>query len=82
MKCQFYFLSYVFDILVVCKCDQGNIFNIYFHEQMFFQLFMEKGDTGQFLWEIIQFYKQYNFHKQNKLNSKVFFRGMRTDLSV
>ena len=25
-----------------------NFFNIYFHEQIIFQIFVAKGDTGQF----------------------------------
>ena len=35
-------------------------FNIYFHEHMFFQMFVAKGDSGQFFLEVIA-YKQYNF---------------------
>ena len=38
-----------------------NLFNIYLHEQMFFQIFSIKEDTGQLLWEIIA-YEQYKFH--------------------
>ena len=38
-----------------------NFFNIYFHEKMFFQIIVPKGDTGQFFWEIIA-YEHYNFH--------------------
>ena len=45
MKRQFYFLSYVDAILVVCKC--------LFYEQKFFEIFVAKGDTGQFFLEII-----------------------------
>ena len=45
MKFQFYFLFYADDILVVCFQKS---FNIYFHEQMFFQTFVAKGDPGQF----------------------------------
>ena len=47
MKCQVYFLSYVDAILVVCRCIQ-KFFNVYFYEQMFFEIFVAKGDTGQF----------------------------------
>ena len=53
MKCQFYFLSYVDDILVVYRC-------IYFHEQIFFQIFVPRGNTCQFFLEIIA-YEQYRF---------------------
>ena len=26
----------------------GKLFNVYFYEQMFFEIFVVKGDTGQF----------------------------------
>ena len=39
----------------------SEVFNIYFHEQIIFQIFVPKGDTGQFFWEIIV-YEQHNFH--------------------
>ena len=43
-ECQFYF-SY---ILVVCKCIQRNILICTFiYEQMFFEIFVAKGNTGQ-----------------------------------
>ena len=29
------------------------LFNIYIHEQILFQIFVVKGDTGQFFWKII-----------------------------
>ena len=50
MKCQFYFLKYYFDdILVVCRCRYSqNLFNVYFYEQTFFEIFVVKGVTGQF----------------------------------
>ena len=35
-------------------------FNIYFYEQIFFQIFVAKGGTGHFFWKIIA-YKKYNF---------------------
>ena len=38
MKSQFYFLSYVHAILVVCRCIQ-----------MFFEIFVAREDTGQFI---------------------------------
>ena len=50
MKSQFY-LSYVDDILVVSRC-------IYFHEQIFFQIFWQR--ETQFFSEIIT-YEQYRF---------------------
>ena len=37
-----------------------NFFNIYFHEQLFFQIFVARGNTGQVLRNVI--YEQYNFH--------------------
>ena len=33
----------------------------HFHEQMVFAIFVAKGDTDQFFWEITA-YEQYNFH--------------------
>ena len=30
-----------------------NFFNVYFYEQMFFEIFVAMGDTGQFFLEII-----------------------------
>ena len=47
MKCQFYFLSYVDDFLVVCRCIQIILY------QIIFVTFVAKGDKGQFFWEII-----------------------------
>ena len=47
MKYHFYFSSYVILllILVVCRCIQINVF---FYEQMFFEIFVAKGDTDYF----------------------------------
>ena len=45
MNCQFLFLSYVDDM----QMYSDKFFNIYFHEQMFFQIFVAKADTVQFL---------------------------------
>ena len=39
-------------ILVACRCIQRN-FLMFFYEQMFFEIFVAKGDTGQFFLEII-----------------------------
>ena len=36
-------------------------FNIYSNEQMFFQIFVAKVDTGQFFYKIAA-YEQNNFH--------------------
>ena len=55
MKCQFYFLSYIDDILVVCGCILCKFFNIYFHEQMFFQIFLTKGGARQLFLEVIAY---------------------------
>ena len=60
MKCQFHFLTHVDDGgLQMCS---DKFFNIYSHEfRMFFQIFVCKGDTGQFFGET-RAYEQYNFH--------------------
>ena len=61
MKIQFYFLSHVekyFSCLQICS---EKLFNICFHEKTFFQIFVTKGDTGQYFWEV-KAYQQYNFH--------------------
>ena len=42
-------------------------FNIYFHVQMFFQIFVPNRDTDQFFREIVQFYKQWNFHEPTSM---------------
>ena len=60
MKNQFYFLYYLDYILVVSRCIQIFFFNIYFHDQIILQIFVAKGDTRQFFWEIIA-YEHYNF---------------------
>ena len=55
MKFQFYFSSFVDDNL--------EFFDIYFHEQILFQIFVANGDSGQFYLEIIV-YEQYSVHLQ------------------
>ena len=47
MRCQFYLLSEVDDILVVCRCSQRN-FLFTFMSKFFFQIFVAKGDTCHF----------------------------------
>ena len=58
---------------------------------MFFQIFAAKGDTGQFFEKWYNFIKTVGFSLTNlqvskgslkDFYSKVFFRRMRTDLSV
>ena len=51
MKCQFYFLSYVNDILVVCRCIQGNVLALFFMRKYSLKIFVAKGDTGQNFFE-------------------------------
>ena len=36
-------------------------FSVYFYEQMFFEIFVAKGDTASFFLEVIV-YEQYHFH--------------------
>ena len=60
MNCQVYLLSYVDDISVDADVFR-KFFSIYFHEQMLFQSFVAKRDTGQFFWEIIG-------HEQHKFD--------------
>ena len=47
-------------VLILCWCYFSSLqmysekfFNVYFYEQMFFEIFVAKGDTGQFFWKII-----------------------------
>ena len=47
MKCQFYFLSYVDNNLVVCRCIQRN-FLVFTFMSMFFEIFVANGEIGQF----------------------------------
>ena len=47
MNCQVYLLSYVDDTSVDADVFR-KFFSIYFHEQMLFQSFVAKRDTGQF----------------------------------
>ena len=46
MKWQFYFLSYVDDILVVWRCTQRNFLMLTVISKGFFEIFVAKGDTG------------------------------------
>ena len=46
--CQFYFLSYVDNILVACICIQINFLIFTCVSKCFFKIFVAKGDTGQF----------------------------------
>ena len=85
MKSQFHFLSYVDGSGLQMFSDK--FFNIYSHEfKMFFQIFVSKGDTGQFFGEKQLMNSTIFINKPSKLwfyfNSEVCFRGMRTDLST
>ena len=47
MKCQFFFLSYADEILIVCKCIEIKFLNIYFIN---FLRSLPSRYTGQFFW--------------------------------
>ena len=40
-------------ILFLLFANSDKFFNVYFYKQMFFKIFVAKGDTGQFFWEVI-----------------------------
>ena len=46
MKCQFY-VSYV-DYFSCLQTDSKKSFNVHFYKHMFLEIFVAKGDTGQF----------------------------------
>ena len=49
MKCQFYILFYVDKYFSCLHMYSAKFFNIYFHELIFFKIYVAKGNKGQFL---------------------------------
>ena len=62
MKCQCYFLSYVDNILVVCRGIQRNLLIYAFMSKYFFKSLWQR-ETHVSFFEIIA-YEQYKFHEQ------------------
>ena len=55
MKCQFYFLFYVVDILVVCRCIQINVLIFTYMSKYFFKSLWQRETQINFFWEIIAY---------------------------
>ena len=83
MKCQFYFLSYVDDSLVL-RMFLEKYFDLSFARLrwVFFQIFESKLCMSFFFGKIVS-YGQHNFHQQTfKFLGGHGFRGFGTDLTV
>ena len=61
MKCQFYFLSYVDGILLICKCIQRNFLMLTFMGNFFLKSLWQKETQVNFFEEQLE---QLNFHQQ------------------
>ena len=64
MKCQFYFLSYVDDILVVCRCMERIFVVFNFISECFFKYSWQRETQVSFFFLEIIAYEQYNFYQQ------------------
>ena len=93
MRCQFYFISYGDDTLVVCRCNQVKLL-FTFITVKYFQNLCEQNKQASFFGKVKAYKVFINscINKPSKclgghgfdiyLNSKVSLRGMGTDLIV
>ena len=70
--------------MVLCRCIQRTFLGFTLMSLIFFQfkILVFKGDTDQFLGEITAVFIKKPSRSCFHVDSKVCFRGMRTDLSI